>query len=212
MADLRISQLPELQASALTQNAEFAVAQAGTTYKITQGTLSPFPVVYGLFSQTGTSSTVSGTTEQTIIGGGVGTLGVPANGFRPGDSFHAVIRGHLSNNNDDMRIRVKSDSIALGDSGLINYNTSGDDVLLSLDIYFTVNKIGGAGTAEILTKGFLKTTKSSNFTVNGYAFTSINNTTFNTTIPNTLDVTWQFDATDPSTYVYSDYLVLNKVY
>jgi hypothetical protein len=39
-----------------------------------------------------------------------------------------------------------------------------------------------------------------------------NFTTFNTTIPNTLDVTWQFDATDPSTYVYTDYLVLNKVY
>lgn len=212
MADLRISQLPELQASALTQNAEFAVAQAGTTYKIKQGTLSPLPVVYGLFSQTGTSATVSGTTEQSIIDGGVGTLSVPANGFQPGDSFHAGIRGHLSNNNDDMRIRVKSGSVVLGDSGLINYNTSGDDVLLSLDIYFTVNKIGGAGTAEILTKGFLTTIKSSNFTVNGYAFTSINNTTFNTTIPNTLDITWQFDATDASTYVYTDYLVLNKVY
>ncbi len=32
------------------------------------------------------------------------------------------------------------------------------------------------------------------------------------TIPNTLDITWQFDATDTSTYTYTDYFVLNKVY
>lgn len=212
MADLRISQLPELNASALTANAEFAVAQAGTTYKIKQGTLSPLPTVYGLFSQTGTSSVVSGTTEQSILNGGVGTLSVPANGFQVGDSFHAMIRGHLSNNNDDMRIRIKSGSITLADSGFVNYSTFGSNVLLSLDLYFTVISIGGPGTAKILTKGYLTTISIFNFIVRGYAFEDTNDTTFDTTSSNTLDITWQFDATDSSTYVYSDYVVLNKVY
>ena len=39
MADLRISQLPELFSSGITQTAEFAVAQDGTTFKIKQGQL-----------------------------------------------------------------------------------------------------------------------------------------------------------------------------
>ena len=84
MPNLPISSLPEL--TAITQNAEFAVAQGGTTYRVKNSTLSPFPTVYGLFSQTGNSVTVSGTTsETTIVGSGIGTLTVPANGFSIGD-------------------------------------------------------------------------------------------------------------------------------
>ena len=57
MSDLPISSLPELTATALTQNAEFAVAQGGTTYKVKNSNLSPYPKVYGLFSQTPTNTT-----------------------------------------------------------------------------------------------------------------------------------------------------------
>ena len=214
MPNLPISQLPELLATGLTTTAEFAVAQAGVTYRIKNENLSPFSPVYGLFTQTGTRTTVSGTSEQSIINGGTGYLTVGANQFKVGDTFHAVIRGHLSNNNDNMTIRVKGGggSTILADTGSINYNTSADNVLLSLDIYFIIQSIGSAGSAQMLTKGYLTTIKPSNFSVNGYAFETTNNTTFDTTVSNTLDVTWQFDATDASTYVYSDFFTLVKLY
>ena len=214
MPNLSISQLPELLATGLTTTAEFAVAQSGVTYRIKNENLSPFSPVYGLFTQTGTSTTVSGTSEQSIINGGTGYLTVGPNQFKVGDTFHVVIRGHLSNNNDNMTIRVKggSGSTILADTGSINYNTSADNVLMSLDIYFIIQSIGGAGSAQILTKGCLNTVKNSNFTTNGYVFETVNNTTFDTTISNSLDVTWQFDATDASTYMYSEFFTLVKLY
>lgn len=212
MSDLPISLLPELLASALTQNAEFAVAQAGTTYRIKNSNLSPFPQAYGLFTQTGTTSNISGTTEQSIIDGGLGTLSVGANQFQVGDTFHAEIKGHLSNNNDFLQFRIKSSAVTLADSTSIQYNTSGDNTLFTLDIYFVVRQVGAAGVASMLTKGFLRTIKNSNFSVNGYSFESENNSTFDTTIANTLDVTIQFDAADPQTYIYTDFFVLNKIY
>jgi hypothetical protein len=212
MSDLPISLLPELLASALTQNAEFAVAQGGTTYRIKNSNLSPFPQAYGLFTQTGTTANISGVTEQSIIDGGLGTLSVGANQFQVGDTFHAEIKGHLSNNNDFLQFRVKGDSVVLADSSSIQYNTSGDDTLFTLDIYFVIRQVGSASIASILTKGFLRTVKNSNFSVNGYSFESENNSTFDTTIANTLDITIQFDAADPQTYIYTDFFVLNKIY
>lgn len=172
----------------------------------------PTSVGYGIYSQTGDSQVVSGVTEQTIINGGVGTLSVGSNQFQVGDSFIAFINGHLSNNNDSFNIRVKSGSVILADSGLINFDTSGDDEIFSLQINFTIIQTGGTGVAEIFTRGSLSTTKLSNFSVKGFAFEDNNNTTFDTTTSNTLDVTFEFNATDPQTYVYSDFFVLNKVY
>jgi hypothetical protein len=212
MSDLPISLLPELLASALTQNAEFAVAQGGTTYRIKNSNLSPFPQAYGLFTQTGTTANISGVTEQSIIDGGLGTLSVGANQFQVGDTFHAEIKGHLSNNNDFLQFRVKGNSVVLADSTSIQYNTSGNDTLFTLDIYFVIRQVGSASIASILTKGFLRTVKNSNFSVNGYSFESENNSTFDTTIANTLDITIQFDAADPQTYIYTDFFVLNKIY
>ena len=209
--NLPISQLPEL--TGLTANAEFAVSQGGTTYKVKNSVLAPFPTVYGLFSQTGNSITVSGTTtETTLIDGGVGTLSVPANGFRVGDSFRADFGGLLSSKNgDDIRIRVKSGSVILADSGLQNMTTAVDDVW-QLSVNFTVRSIGAAGVASIVALGVFHTTKQSNGTQGGFAFNTVNSTTFDTTILNTLDVTVQFSSNAPENKIYSDIFVLNKIY
>ena len=84
--NLPISQLPEL--TGITPTAEFAVSQDGTTYKVKKTYLKE-----GLFSQTSDSVTVSGTTsETTIIGGGIGSLSVPSNGFSVGDSFRCICK------------------------------------------------------------------------------------------------------------------------
>ena len=180
----------------------------------TSGTspVSPFPYVYGLYSQTGDTAILSGTTEQSIIGGGVGTLTVGSNQFQVADSFSAVFTGHLSNANDQIRLRVEAGSIILADSGNFSFNTGGDDTIFTLQINFSVRQIGSAGVASIFTKATLNSVKTSNNSVLGYAFEDLNNTTFDTTISNSLDVTVQFDATDVQTYLYTDFFILNKLY
>ncbi len=49
-------------------------------------------------------------------------------------------------------------------------------------------------------------------TVEGFSFNSINNTTFDTTINNTLDVTVQWGSNNAGNSIYSDIFVLNKIY
>lgn len=211
MPNLPISQLPEL--TAITANAEFAVAQNGTTYKVKNSTLAPFPTVYGLFSQTGNSVVVSGTTtESSLIDGGAGTLSVPANGFSIGDSFRGDFGGILNvGNNQTIRIRLKTGSVELADSGIQPITNITNDVW-SLSVNFTIRQIGAAGVASIVTLGAFHYTKTNNGTVEGFSFNTVNNTTFDTTINNTLDVTVQWGSTSVDNSIYSDIFVLNKIY
>ena len=210
MPDLPISSLPEL--TAITQNAEFVVAQGGTTYKVKNSVLAPFPTVYGLFAQTGNSVTVSATTvETTIIDGGLGTLSVPANGFSIGDSFRADFGGVLNaGNNQTIRIRLKTGSVILADSDVQPITNIIDDVW-SLSVNFTIRQLGVSGVASIVTLGSFHYSKN-NATVEGFAFNTVNNTTFDTTVNNTLDVTVEWGSVSASNSIYSDIFVLNKIY
>lgn len=211
MPNLPISQLPELLSSGITSDAEFAVAQSGTTYRVKQGSLNPYPQVYGLFSQTGNSVTVSGTTsETTIIGNGVGTLNVPANGFSVGDSFQLIMGGVLNNTNDEITIKLKSGSVILATSATFDPAASGDNWFMT--VFFTIRGIGAAGVASISTHGNFQVVKVSNGNVFGEAFYTLNDTDFDTTISNTLDITVQFSSDDPLNYIYSDTFVLNKTF
>lgn len=169
---------------------------------------------YGLFSQTGNSITVSGTTtESTLIGGGVGTLSVPANGFTQGDAFRADMGGAISaSNNETIRIRVKSGSAIFLDSGPQTLTSSVTNAIFTLSLNFTVRQIGTAGVANIVTLGRFDYAKTNNATVEGFGFNTVNNTTFNTTINNTLEVTIQWGSTSTSNTIYSDLFTLNKIY
>jgi len=215
MANVRISNLSELTGSPVGTYIVVNNSSEDTTYKMLRSNfLSPvstFSPTYGLFSQTGDSSVVSGTTEQSVIGPGVGSLSIPANGFSVGDTFKAILEGHFSSANDGVTIKIKAGSSILANSTNTTFNTFGAESLMKLELDFVIKSIGGAGTAEILTKGFFKAVKS-NQDIKGFAFEDHNNTTFDTTVENLLDITFQFDNTDSSTYVQSDLLVLSKIY
>ena len=212
MPNLPITQLPS--ASALQPTNVFPVVQSSVTKQATfsqiiysQGNS------YGLFAQTANSTVITGTTtETTLIDGGVGTLSVPANGFQIGDSFRADFGGLLSSkNNDTIQIRVKAGSVILADSGPQTMTTSIDDVW-QLSLNFTIRTLGGTGVASIVSLGVFHTTKQSNNQQGGFAFNTVNNTTFDTTIPNILNVTAQFSSTSLLNSIYSDIFVLNKIY
>ena len=171
--------------------------------------------VYGMFSQTGNSITISGTTaESTLIGAGIGTLQIPANGFGPGDSFRADLGGVLSaQNNDTIRLRIKAANtgMLLGDSGVQTLSNVNNNVW-TLSLNFIIRQIGGVGTASICTLGRFSYAKTVNGTVEGFSFNTVNQTTFNTTAPTELLITAQFGSASNNNIMYSDMFILNKIY
>ena len=178
-----------------------------------QGIQGPAAPSTSLFAQTGNSTIITGITESTLINGGVGTLTVPANGFQVGDSYRAVFGGVMNAaNNQTIRIRVKAGSVVLLDSGLQDLGSSVVDDVWSLNVDFTIRQIGGATVASIVSLGSFHYTKTNNASVQGFGFNVVNNTTFNTTITNVLDVTAQWGAANAANNIYSDIFILNKTY
>ncbi len=212
MPNLPISGLP--QAGALDGSELFATVQGGITKYTTLDSIIYAPGnTYGLYAQTANSTIITGTTsELSLINGGIGTLSVPANGFNIGDSFRADFGGLLSSkNNDTIRIRVKANSAILADSGVQTMTTATNDVW-QFSINFTVRALGAAGVASIVSLGVFHSTKQSNGAPAGFAFNTVNSTTFDTTVLNTLDVTAQFSSNAPENSIYTDIFVLNKIY
>jgi len=167
----------------------------------------------GLFSQTVNGPTVTNTTvESSILGTGVGSLSVPAGAFRVGDSFHVVVIGHLSSrNNDDLRIRVKSGAVILADTGFINMPGL-TNKHFELNIDFTIRAIGGAGVASIASGGQFTYIKNASSAFEGVDFSVVNNTTFDTTVNNTLSITVEWNAADPLNSIYTEIVTLSKTY
>lgn len=168
---------------------------------------------YGLYSQIQNSTPITATTiESTLIGLGVGTLSVPANQFFVGGSFRADFGGVMSaKNSDSIRIRIKSGAVILADSGNLTMPTITNQVW-SLSINFTIRSVGGAGVASIVTLANLLVLKLAGANQEGFAWNFVNNTTFDTTVPNTLDVTAQWSSNSAINSIYSDIFVLNKIY
>jgi hypothetical protein len=166
-----------------------------------------------LFAQTANSTIVTGTTtERSLINGGVGTLSVPANAFTVGASYRAIIAGILNAaNNQTIRIKVKTGSVILLDSGLQPITNITNNVF-SLNIDFTIRQLGTAGVASIVSLGTFHYVKTVNGVLEGFSFNVVNNTTFNTTISNTLDITVQWGSNNGGNSIYSDIFILNKTY
>jgi hypothetical protein len=175
---------------------------------------NPYSKTGGLFAQTGNSTIITNTNvESSLINSGIGTLTVPENGFKVGDSFRAVFGGVINaDNNQNITIRVKAGSLVLLTSGLQNLGSSVINDVWSLNIDFTIRQIGPANTASIVSLGAFHYTKTNNASVQGFGFNIVNSTTFDTTIPNTLDVTAQWQNASTGNNIYSDIFILNKTY
>lgn len=168
---------------------------------------------YGLFAQTASSTPITNTAVETsLLDGGVGTLTVAANALIVGDSFRGVLNGHIScNNSATIHIRIKSGSVLLVDTGVVALDTA-TNKHWQLDIRFTVRAIGAAGVAKIASGGLFSYQKNSGINFEGMHFSTENNTTFDTTINNTLVITAQWGAANAANSIYSDLFVFNKIY
>jgi hypothetical protein len=168
---------------------------------------------YGLYTQTASSTPVTNTTTETsLLDGGVGTLTVPANGFKVGNSFHAILTGYISSvNNHTLTLRIKSGSVVLATTGSITMAaTTGRH--WKLEVYFTVRTLGVSGVASIATGGTFMYTKNASTNFEGTNFSNEITTGFDTTISNTLSITAQWGQSNTGDSIYSEIFTLNKTY
>jgi len=170
-----------------------------------------FPFSYGLFNQTSSYTGVSASLDEgSLIGGGVGTLSVPANSFTQGDAYQATLSGTCTfHNGDELQIIVKNDGQTLADTGIITL-TRADLERWSLTINFSIHQVGGAGTASIASSGIFQYTQHASSTFSGRNFGSINNTTFDTTADSVLEITAQFNHDD--NVIATDIFTLKKTF
>lgn len=184
-----------------------------TKIEIDKYSINPYGYLRGLFTQTVASTPVTNTTaEQTLLGSGIGTITVPANGFKPGDSFHLIVTGHINSlNNQKLRIKVKADSIILADTDLFTtYSTT--DKHFKLEVFFTIRSIGSSGNASIVTAGTFMYTKNASTNFEGINWSTETATGFDTTISNTLNVTAQWDNASVDNSIYSELITLTKTF
>jgi hypothetical protein len=219
MPNLPISQLPA--AGSLTGAELFATVQGGVTKYTTLNSMFYAPIAgntYGLFNQTGSSALVTGSGTGAIVSGslldgGVGTLSVPANGFSKGDAYSVVASGFIScSNNHDFEIQIKADDTVLVDTGVFELaQATGKG--WRMDLNFSIQEIGPAGTARIVTTGIFHYRTDSGGNVEGEIFNFINSSSFDTTIPNTLKVeaVWGADGAVTDS-IYSNVFTLTKTF
>lgn len=165
----------------------------------------------GLYSQTQNSSTITHASgEASIVGSGVGSLSVPANYFAVGDTFKLSIHGDISSaNNAQLRIKLKEGALTIGQTTVTLSSTTNQH--FNIDATFVVRSIGGPGVASLLTTGSFTYSKSSNNNPEAFYFDNLNNTSFNTTIVTTLDITAEWLTPEGGNQLFTQSLNLYKI-
>jgi hypothetical protein len=167
----------------------------------------------GLYAQTALSTPiVFASGETSLIGDGVGTLTVPANAFKVGDSFTAKMCGQLScGNNQILHIRVRSNGVIIIDA-LQHTLATTTSKFFDLILDFTITKIGAAGIGELFANGVFTYNKNASNAIEGVNFGLVSNTVFNTTVSNTLTITAEWITNNAANSIRSQNFTLTKVY
>ena len=166
---------------------------------------------YGLFAQTVQGPTINTAPEQSIVGTGLGSLSVPANGFTVGDSFHAKLGGKINatggGGRSEIIVKIRSNGTVLASTGIFDLdNATNQGWELELD--FTIISIGASGS--ISTNGDFVYTKDNARDVYGYIFQDVQ--TIDTTVVSTLDVTVEWNVINGGDDIYCANFVLQKIY
>lgn len=169
----------------------------------------------GFYSQTSDSAIITNTTtESTLIGSGIGELSVPANTFKVGNAYTVKMGGIISAQGGDLiRFKLKADggSIILADTGDISLRATTSNVW-QMEVQFVVQQIGLSGVAIIKTHFLFSYQINTSNNYEAFGFDVTNNTTFNTTIQNTLDITAQWGQTKVQDSINSTFFNLNKIF
>ena len=167
----------------------------------------------GLYAQTSLGSNITSSSgEASLIGAGVGSLIVPANTFKVGDSFTAKMCGQLScGNNQILHIRVRSNGVIIIDALQHTLSTT-TSKYFDLVLDFTVTKLGASGVGELFANGVFTYNRNSSNAIEGVNFGLIDSTLFSTTVSNTLSITAQWVTSNEANTIRSQNFTLTKVY
>lgn len=167
----------------------------------------------GLYAQTALGSNITSSSgEASLIGAGVGSLIVPANAFKVGDSFTAKMCGQLScGNNQILHIRVRSNGVIIIDALQHTLSTT-TSKYFDLILDFTVTKLGAAGVGELFANGVFTYNRNSSNAIEGVNFGLIDSTLFSTTVSNTLSITAEWVTSNEANTIRSQNFTLTKVY
>ena len=175
---------------------------------------NPYTIIGGLYTQTSSSTPVTNTiVETSLLDGGLGSLTIPANGFQIGDSFACALDGLVTClGSATLHVRVRTlAGVLLADTGIIAMEAATNKSWL-INLYFTIRTLGGAGTASISSGGLFSYIKNSGTNFEGYVLSTINNTTFDTTVNNTLVITAQWNTANAGNSILSRNFTLTKIY
>jgi hypothetical protein len=171
----------------------------------------------GLSSGTSNSATLGGSTaEQSILANTfVGSRQSPADTFKQGDAYVATLAGNFSSNNGDtltLRLKGGPTGTTVLSTLVVSLNASAG-VYYELEINFGVRQIGAAGVADLaINYDFTYNQSAMGGAFAGERLCEVNNTTFDTTILNQLDITAQFNSTSGSNSIETLFSTLGKTY
>lgn len=210
--DSKISQLADV--ITLDGSDIIPIVNGGNTKKISLSRLkNEIFNSNGLFAQTSLSTpVVFASGEASLIGTGVGSLTVPANAFKVGDSFVAKMCGKLTcANNEILHIRIRSNGVVIVDALQYTLATT-TSKYFDLVLDFTVTKLGGAGVGELFANGIFTYNKNASVALEGVHFGLVSNTVFSTAVTNTLTITAEWVTSSVSNTIQSQNFTLTKVF
>lgn len=171
------------------------------------------PIMSGGFTML-TPVTVSLTSaETTLLGSGLGSLITPANTIAVGQSSHSVASGHIGINlSPTLTLRLKGGPASSINLAVITIPlstiTAGSAWKLTSD--YTVKSIGAAGVASM----YVNSTFIVYDTINPptYASSTLNTTTFDTTVNNVISLTAQWSVAASTNTITCSQFTTNSVY
>jgi len=170
----------------------------------------------GLSSGTSNSAILTASTaEQSILSATfVGARTAPANTFGVGDSFVAVLAGNFSAaNGDTLTLRLKGGPLGTTVlSSIVVPLNNATGTYFELEIDFVVRATGAAGVGDIVANYDFSYNQASGGNFQGERKCEVNNTNFDTTVDNVLDITAQFSSASASNSIETLLSTLGKVY
>tara|TARA_R110000796_G_scaffold242689_3_gene364919 strand:+ start:12091 stop:12633 length:543 start_codon:yes stop_codon:yes gene_type:complete len=171
-----------------------------------QLTANPTSVYVGLSN----SAILTGAGEQSLLPAtGQGSLTVPANAFKVGDSYCLVMAGEilLGDGNDDFTLKVYQNGTVLGDITVTLENTAAGVSFWEVEVDFTVRAIGATGS--MCTN--LDFTFNKNITKDFKGSRHVTITTLDTTTTSSLSVTGEVVGQNNSSLV-TNMMILHRVF
>jgi hypothetical protein len=156
------------------------------------------------------SATLTGGTEQSLLPAtGQGSLSIPANTFKVGDSFNLVMAGEIpaGDRDDDFTFKVYQNGIVLGEITvqLEDITVTGESFWEG-EVDFTIRTIGTGGTVC----SNIDWTFNKKLTKDFKGSRSVTVTTINTTTASSLSVTGQVVGGNGSSLV-TNFMTLHRV-